>query len=118
MSVDSLKRDRRRFGDALFRRVATVSGSGILVILAAVALFLIGLSLPALFASAEDLPYGPFWSWVIPLALGTVWAAALAMASSASSAVIGQTTRPSASAARSASSNCNSKAGSTPSAVL
>ena len=80
MSVDSLKRDRRRFGDALFRRVATVSGSGILVILAAVALFLIGLSLPALFASAEDLPYGPFWSWVIPLALGTVWAAALAMA--------------------------------------
>ena len=80
MSVDSLKRDRRRFGDALFKRVATVSGSGILVILAAVALFLIGLSLPALFASAEDLPYGPFWSWVIPLALGTVWAAALAMA--------------------------------------
>ena len=70
MSVDSLKRDRRRFGDALFKRVATVSGSGILVILAAVALFLIGLSLPALFASAEELPYGPFWSWVIPLALG------------------------------------------------
>ncbi|HMQ65566.1 MAG TPA: phosphate ABC transporter permease subunit PstC [Arachnia sp.] len=80
MSVDSLKRDRRRFGDALFKRVATASGSGILVILAAVALFLIGLSLPALFASAEELPYGPFWSWVVPLALGTVWAAALAMA--------------------------------------
>ena len=80
MSVDSLKRDRRRFGDALFKRVATASGSGILVILAAVALFLIGLSLPALFASAEDLPYGPFWSWVIPLALGTVWAAALVLA--------------------------------------
>lgn len=74
-----LQKDPRRFGDALFRRLSTISGSLILVILAAVAIFLIGLSLPALFAASEDLTFGPFWSWVLPLAAGTVWAAFLAM---------------------------------------
>ncbi|AQP49105.1 phosphate ABC transporter permease subunit PstC [Tessaracoccus aquimaris] len=72
-------RDRRRFGDSLFKGVATGSGTGILLILAAVATFLVGLSVPALTSKPEDLPYGPFWSWVVPYALGTIWAAALAM---------------------------------------
>ncbi|HMR48324.1 MAG TPA: phosphate ABC transporter permease subunit PstC [Arachnia sp.] len=74
-----LVRDKRRYGDVLFRRLSTGSGSLILIILAAVAVFLLGLAAPALFASAEDLPFGPFWSWVLPLAAGTVWAAFLAM---------------------------------------
>lgn len=74
-----LLRDRRRFGDPLFKGIATGSGTGILVILAAVATFLIVLSVPALTSPPEDLPYGPFWSWVLPYALGTIWAAALAM---------------------------------------
>ncbi len=74
-----LMRDRRRFGDSLFKGIATGSGTGILLILAAVATFLVGLSVPALTSKPEDLPYGPFWSWVVPYALGTIWAAALAM---------------------------------------
>lgn len=78
-SLGQLKRDRRRFGDSLFRVITTVSGSGILLILAAVATFLIALSVPALIASADDLPYGPFWQWVLPYALGTIWVALLAM---------------------------------------
>ncbi|SHI82120.1 phosphate ABC transporter membrane protein 1, PhoT family [Tessaracoccus bendigoensis DSM 12906] len=75
----SLLRDRRRFGDSLFKGVATGSGTLILIILAAVATFLVGLSIPALTAPGDELPYGPFWSWVFPYAAGTVWAAALAM---------------------------------------
>ncbi len=75
----SLQRDRRRFGDSLFKGVATGSGTVILIILAAVATFLVGLSIPALTAPTDDLPYGPFWAWVFPYAAGTVWAAALAM---------------------------------------
>ena len=45
-------------------------------------------------------------------------AAAVPMASSASNSTIGQTTSPSASAARSASGNCASSSSGTPSLVL
>ncbi len=78
-SFGDLQRDPRRFGDKLFKGISTGSGTGILVILAAVATFLVALAMPALLANAEDLPYGPFWSWVLPYALGTVWVAFLAM---------------------------------------
>lgn len=53
----------------------------ILVTLAAVALFLIVQSLPALFADGESasLITDSFWSYVWPLIFGTVWAALLAL---------------------------------------
>ena len=75
----SLLRSAKRFGDSLFRSITTASGGLILLILLAVAFFLVALSVPALTEPPEDLPYGPFWSWVLPYALGTIWAAALAM---------------------------------------
>lgn len=78
-SFQALRRSSKRFGDALFKGLSTGSGITILVILAAVAVFLVGLSLPALTANADDLPYGNFWAYVLPFAFGTVWAAALAM---------------------------------------
>ncbi|MCC2594636.1 phosphate ABC transporter permease subunit PstC [Tessaracoccus sp. OS52] len=74
-----LRHSSKRFGDTLFKGLSTGSGIAILAILAAVALFLIGLSIPALTADVEDLPYGEFWSYVAPYAFGTVWAAFLAM---------------------------------------
>lgn len=74
-----LRRNKKRFGDALFRLLSTGSGITILAILAAVATFLVGLSLPALTADPEKLPYGEFWAYVAPFAFGTLWAAALAM---------------------------------------
>jgi len=53
----------------------------ILVALAAVALFLIVQSIPALVADPAELEGSPtsFWAYVAPLAFGTVWAAALAL---------------------------------------
>ncbi len=76
---DSLRRSHKRFGDSLFRGLSTGSGIAILALLAAVAAFLVGMSIPALTADARDLPFGEFWSYVAPYAFGTVWAAALAM---------------------------------------
>ncbi|TRY18598.1 phosphate ABC transporter permease subunit PstC [Tessaracoccus rhinocerotis] len=78
-SRHALKHSSKRFGDTLFKALSTGSGITILVILAAVAVFLVGLSVPALLADPEDLPYGEFWAYVLPFAFGTVWAAALAM---------------------------------------
>ncbi len=69
----------RRFGDTFFRNLSTGSGIAILAILAAVAVFLVGLSLPALTAAEGDLPDGNFWEYAAPYAFGTVWAAVLAM---------------------------------------
>jgi len=74
-----LVKSRKRFGDSLFKGISTASGTLILVILAAVATFLVGLALPALTANPDDLPFGNFWSYVLPFAFGTVWAATLAM---------------------------------------
>jgi phosphate transport system permease protein len=53
----------------------------ILITLAAVAIFLIVQSIPALFATNEDASILPtnFWVYVGPLVFGTVWAAALAL---------------------------------------
>ena len=75
----ALRHSSKRFGDKLYKGLATGSGTLILIILAAVATFLIGLSLPALTADAAELQYGEFWSYALPFAFGTVWAAALAM---------------------------------------
>lgn len=75
----SLRSSPKRFGDVLFKNLSTGSGITILVLLAAVASFLVGMSIPAFTADAADLPFGDFWSYVAPYAFGTVWAAALAM---------------------------------------
>jgi phosphate transport system permease protein len=75
--------DPRRPGAAVFRRLATGSGVGILVILALVAGFLLVQGSPALLASPEALTtkaYGPFGAWVLPYVFGTIWASVLALA--------------------------------------
>ncbi len=69
----------KRLGDRVFEGLSTGSGALILIILALVAAFLIVQGIPAFTAATEDLPYGPFFSFVAPLAFGTVWAAFLAL---------------------------------------
>ncbi len=78
-TASGLRRSAKHFGDTLFKGFSTGSGITILALLAAVAAFLVGMSIPALTADAADLPFGEFWSYVAPYAFGTVWAAALAM---------------------------------------
>ncbi|WP_074436899.1 phosphate ABC transporter permease subunit PstC [Tessaracoccus massiliensis] len=78
----SLQRSAKRFGDSFFRWLSTGSGILILVILAAVAAFLVGLALPALLADPETFQFNrgeSFWSYVLPFAFGTMWSAILAM---------------------------------------
>ncbi len=70
---------KARLGDKVFRNLSTGSGTLILVILAAVATFLVGLSIPALTADPEELQYGAFWAYALPFAFGTVWASFLSM---------------------------------------
>jgi phosphate transport system permease protein len=69
----------RRLGDRVFSGSATTAGLIILVVLALVAAFLLVQGVPALTAPVDDLPYGPFLSFVLPLAFATVWAAFLAL---------------------------------------
>ena len=69
-----------RLGDKVFSNSSRVAGSLILVVLAAVAIFLIAQSLPAFLADPAEINDGQgFWSYVVPLVFGTVWAAALAL---------------------------------------
>ncbi|MGN6502105.1 MAG: phosphate ABC transporter permease subunit PstC, partial [Pseudolysinimonas sp.] len=74
-------RGKQRPADRIFSGSATFAGSSILVILAAVAIFLVAQSLPGLVAAPDDLKGGAanFWVYVGPLVFGTVWAAALAL---------------------------------------
>lgn len=70
------QRALKRMGDRVFSGLSTGSGIIILVILAMVAGFLLMQALPALITSPEVLSkqgYGPFWSWILPFAWGTVW---------------------------------------------
>lgn len=69
-----------RLGDKVFSTSSLVAGSLILAVLAAVAIFLVAQSLPAFLADPADINDGDgFWTYVIPLVFGTVWAAALAL---------------------------------------
>ncbi|MDN4616061.1 phosphate ABC transporter permease subunit PstC [Leifsonia sp. F6_8S_P_1B] len=70
-----------RLGDRVFSTASIVAGSLILATLAAVALFLVVQSIPAVFAGEGELPNQAtnFWSWVWPLVFGTIWAAILAL---------------------------------------
>lgn len=70
-----------RLGDRVFSTSTVVAGSLILATLAAVALFLVWQSIPALIAPPGALPNdaGNFWVYVWPLVFGTVWAGLLAL---------------------------------------
>lgn len=70
----------RRRGDRTFAGISTGAGIGILVILAGVALFLIVQSVPALTASAADIPGGRGVArYIGPLVFGTLVAAVIAL---------------------------------------
>jgi phosphate transport system permease protein len=74
-------RPKVRLGDRVFSTSTVVAGSLILATLAAVALFLVVQSIPALNAHEGQLPNNgtSFWTWVWPLVFGTIWAAFLAL---------------------------------------
>ncbi|MGY1811641.1 phosphate ABC transporter permease subunit PstC [Blastococcus sp. SYSU D00820] len=70
----------RRPGDRIFAGTARGSGIFILLVLAGVAAFLISEAVPALTASAEDIPGGEgLGAYVGPLVLGTLLGAVLAL---------------------------------------
>jgi phosphate transport system permease protein len=66
---------KQRPADRVFRGGATFAGSLILVILAAVAIFLIAQSIPAFVVDPSEIKGSPdsFWTYVGPLVFGTVW---------------------------------------------
>ncbi len=69
----------RPSGDRIFSGAATGAGVLILAILAGVAIFLLKEAWPALTAPAEDIPGGEgLVPYIVPLAFGTILAAALA----------------------------------------
>jgi phosphate transport system permease protein len=77
----SALKTKQRPGDRIFSAATLVAGSLILAILAAVAAFLLVQSLPAFVAKPTDFKGGftNFWSYVWPLAFGTLWSAFLAL---------------------------------------
>ena len=77
----AIPRAKVRPADRIFSGSTLFAGVLILAALAAVALFLIVQSIPALVADPAELEGSPtsFWAYVAPLAFGTVWAAALAL---------------------------------------
>ncbi len=74
-------RAKLRPADRIFSGSTVVAGSLILAALAAVAIFLIAQSIPALTVDPAELKGSPssFWAYVGPLAFGSIWAAALAL---------------------------------------
>ena len=74
-------RAKLRPADRIFSGATVVAGSLILAALAAVAIFLVVQSIPALVVDPAELKGSPssFWAYVAPLAFGTVWAALLAL---------------------------------------
>lgn len=72
---------KERPGDRIFSTSTIVAGSLILAILAAVAAFLLVQSVPAFLAEPDDFKGDAtnFWSYVWPLAFGTLWSAVLAL---------------------------------------
>jgi phosphate transport system permease protein len=72
---------KARLGDRVFSSSTVIAGSVILAVLAAVAIFLVVQSIPALVAKPGTLPNNAvnFWVYVWPLVFGTVWASAIAL---------------------------------------
>ncbi|MHB1234709.1 MAG: phosphate ABC transporter permease subunit PstC [Microbacteriaceae bacterium] len=81
MTIGATRRTKMRVGDRVFSGSTILAGSVILAVLAAVAIFLVIQSIPALVAKPGTLPGGApnFWVYVWPLVFGTVWSAALAL---------------------------------------
>ena len=81
MTTTPVIRAKARPADRIFSGTTLVAGSLILVALAAVAIFLVVQSIPALIADPAELKGSPssFWAYVGPLIFGTVWAAFLAL---------------------------------------
>jgi phosphate transport system permease protein len=69
---------KRRIGDLVFSNLALSSGVSILVILAAVAIFLFVESVPAFLSEQDAAPEG-FFSYVAPFLFGTVLASIIAL---------------------------------------
>ena len=70
----------RAGGDRIFSGAALAAGALILVVLFAVAVFLIAQSLPALVAPQDQIAGGKgFWAYIFPLVIGTVIAAVIAL---------------------------------------
>jgi len=69
---------KRRIGDLVFSNLALTSGVSILVILAAVAIFLFVESVPAFLSEQDAAPEG-FFSYVAPFLFGTVLASIIAL---------------------------------------
>jgi phosphate transport system permease protein len=74
-------RVKQRPGDRVFSTATIVAGSIILAMLAAVAFFLLVQSIPAFSAEPADFKgdFTNFWSYVWPLAFGTLWSASIAL---------------------------------------
>lgn len=72
---------KARLGDRVFSASTVTAGAVILAVLAAVAIFLVVQSIPALVAKPGTLPNSApnFWVYVWPLVFGTVWASAIAL---------------------------------------
>jgi phosphate transport system permease protein len=71
---------KRGPGDRIFSNAAVIAACTVLALLAGVAIFLIADSVPAISASASDLPDGKtLIDYIAPLAFGTVLAAAVAV---------------------------------------
>jgi phosphate transport system permease protein len=71
---------QRRIGDRLFSNAAVIAAVTVLGLLAGVAIFLIADSIPAISASAKDLPDGKsLVDYIAPLAFGTIIAATVAV---------------------------------------
>jgi phosphate transport system permease protein len=71
---------KRRPGDRIFSNAAVIAACTVLALLAGVAIFLIADSIPAITASASDLPDGKtLLDYIAPLAFGTVLAATVAV---------------------------------------
>lgn len=81
MTTAPSPRAKLRPADRIFSGSTLIAGVLILVALAAVAIFLVAQSIPALVVDPAELEGSPssFWEYVGPLAFGTVWAAALAL---------------------------------------
>ncbi len=70
----------RRLGDRVFSGLSTSAGVAILVVLAAVAIFLVTQSIPALTADPAELPGGAgFLPYLAPLIFGTLLVATIAL---------------------------------------
>lgn len=65
--------------DKIFSGIALAAGILILVVLAAVAIFLVAQALPVFTADSEDLTSGSFFKYILPLTIGTLIASTIAL---------------------------------------